>query len=230
MPKHLFIPSQANSRRFAISDIHGCNETFVKLLEKLKLAPNDQLFLLGDFINRGSGSLSVIKTIRLLQDEGYHVYCLRGNHEQMVLDVLRRWPLQLKPYLKKYGSVDLLNKEGRLRSKVFEFLQEGLYYIELEDYYLVHAGFDFKADKPLKAYNKMLTIRKYTPNYDKIAAKQIVHGHVRNSLEKIKINVLSDKKHITIDNGCSTQDIIGQGNLVCLNLDTKELIVQPNID
>lgn len=230
MPKHLFIPSQVNGRRLAISDIHGCNNTFLKLLDKIKLSTSDQLFLLGDYINRGGKSLAVIKTIRLLQDEGYQIYFLRGNHEQMVLDVLRRWPLQLKPFLKKYGSVDLLNKEGQLRSKVFDFLQEGLYYIELEDYYLVHAGFDCNAEKPLKSYNKMLTIRKYSPDYEKIASKQIIHGHVRNSLEKIQTNVLSDKKHFSIDNGCATKNTLGQGNLVCLDLDTKELTVQLNIE
>lgn len=230
MPKHLFIPSQANSRRFAISDIHGCSKTFISLLEKIKLTPEDQLFLLGDFINRGGDSLGVIKTIRRLQDEGFHIFYLRGNHEQMVLDVLRRWPLQLKPYLKKYGSADLLNKEGRLRSKVFEFLQEGLYYFELDNYYLVHAGFDFKAEKPLKTYNKMLSIRRFTPTYEKISQKLIIHGHVRHSLEKIQTNILTNKSHISIDNGCASTKIIGQGNLVCLNLDTKELIVQPNIE
>tara|TARA_R110002049_G_scaffold117654_3_gene271225 strand:- start:854 stop:1546 length:693 start_codon:yes stop_codon:yes gene_type:complete len=230
MPKHLFIPALVNGRRLAISDIHGCNTSFNSLLEKIKLTLNDQLFLLGDFINRGGDSLGVIKTVRKLQDDGYHVYFLRGNHEQMVLDVLRRWPLQLKPFLKKYNSIDLLNKDGLLRSKVFDFLQEGLYYIELDNFYLVHAGFDFKAEKPLKMYNKMLTIRKFSPDYNKVAQKLIIHGHIRHSLKKIQNNITSDKSHFSIDNGCSAKRFTGQGNLVCLNLDTKELIVQPNID
>jgi serine/threonine protein phosphatase 1 len=229
MPKHLFI-SASDGRRFAISDIHGCSKTFDALLKQLNLNKSDQLFLLGDFINRGGNSLEVIKTILSLQDEGLSIYCIRGNHEQTVMDIVRRWPQQLKPFLKKYGSTDLLNKEGRLRSKVYDFMQDCLYYIELDQFYLVHAGFDFKAEKPLKAYNKMLTLRKFTPNYDLIAPKQIIHGHVRQSLDKIQHNISATKKHISIDNGCSAKSIIGQGNLVCLNLDTKDLLIQENID
>ena len=178
MPNHLFIPALVNGRRLAISDIHGCNTSFNSLLEKIKLTLNDQLFLLGDFINRGGDSLGVIKTVRKLQDDGYHVYFLRGNH----------------------------------------------------NFYLVHAGFDFKAEKPLKMYNKMLTIRKFSPDYNKVAQKLIIHGHIRHSLKKIQNNITSDKSHFSIDNGCSAKRFTGQGNLVCLNLDTKELIVQPNID
>jgi len=230
MPKHLFVPVQADSRRFAISDIHGCNATFNALLSKIDLQPTDQLFLLGDFVNRGNDSLKVIKTILTLQDEGYQIYCLRGNHEQMILDVLRRWPLQLKAFLKKYGSADLLNKEGRLRSKVFDFLQECLYYIELDDYYLVHAGFDFKSEKPLKSYSKMLSIRKYTPDYEKIKHKKIVHGHYRHSIEFIERQALENKMVLPIDCGCSAKKIKGQGNLVCLNLDTLEITSQRNIE
>lgn len=136
----------------------------------------------------------------------------------------------VKTLSKKYGSADLLNKEERLRLKVFEFLQEGLYYIELDKFYLVHAGFDFKAEKPLKTYNKMLSIRRFTPTYEKVSQKLIIHGHVRHSLEKIQANILTNKSHFSIDNGCASHRIAGQGNLVCLNLDTKELIVQPNIE
>lgn len=230
MPKHLYISAQKDGRRFAISDIHGCNKTFEALLTKIDLQPKDQLFLLGDFVNRGNDSIGVIKTILNLQEAGYQVYCLRGNHEQMILDVLRRWPLQLKAFLKKYGSADLLNKEGRLRSKVFDFLQECLYYIELDDYYLVHAGFDFKAEKPLKSFSKMLSIRKYTPDYEKINFKKIVHGHYRHSLSYIERQVLENKMVLPIDNGCSSKKIKDQGNLICLNLDTLEITTQRNIE
>ncbi len=229
MPKHIFIPAPSG-RRLAISDIHGCSKTFKALLQQLNLNESDQLFLLGDFINRGGNSLAVIKTIRSLQEQSLSIFCLRGNHEQTVMDIVKRWPQQLKPFLKKYDSTDLLNKEGRLRSKVYDFFQDSLYYIELDNYYLVHAGFDFKAEKPLKSYNKMLTIRKFTPKDELINSKQIIHGHVRQSLDKIQNNIIAAKKHFSIDNGCSAPNISGQGNLVCLNLDTKELIVQENID
>ena len=74
-------------RRFAISDIHGCRATFEKMLtEVLQLQKEDTLYLLGDYIDRGPDSRGVIDHIWALQKEGYQVHCLRGNHEQMLLD------------------------------------------------------------------------------------------------------------------------------------------------
>jgi serine/threonine protein phosphatase 1 len=48
-------------RRFAISDIHGCARTFGALLNKINLSPVDELFLLGDFIDRGPDSKGVLR-------------------------------------------------------------------------------------------------------------------------------------------------------------------------
>ncbi len=52
-------------RRFVIGDIHGCFRTFKYLVEEdLHLKSNDTLFLLGDTIDRGTGSKAVIDYIR----------------------------------------------------------------------------------------------------------------------------------------------------------------------
>ena len=65
------------TRKIAISDIHGCNKTFQKLLfETLNLQKNDQLYLLGDYIDRGPDSKGVLDTIQNLITNGYYVRCL----------------------------------------------------------------------------------------------------------------------------------------------------------
>ena len=73
-------------RRFAITDIHGCAQTFKALLNRISFSKDDVLYLLGDYIDRGPDSRGVIDHIWKLQKEGYQVHCLRGNHEQMLLD------------------------------------------------------------------------------------------------------------------------------------------------
>lgn len=73
-------------RRFAISDIHGCLRSFRALLEEINFSKEDTLYLLGDYIDRGPDSKGVIDHIWKLQKEGYTVHCLRGNHEQMLLN------------------------------------------------------------------------------------------------------------------------------------------------
>jgi serine/threonine protein phosphatase 1 len=73
-------------RRLAISDIHGCYNTFDSLLQTIGLSKeNESLYILGDMINRGKHSKKVIKKILSLQNQGYSIFPLRGNHEQFVI-------------------------------------------------------------------------------------------------------------------------------------------------
>ena len=49
--------------KYAISDIHGCLKTFKALLTKLDFSKQDELYLLGDYIDRGPDSKGVIDYI-----------------------------------------------------------------------------------------------------------------------------------------------------------------------
>lgn len=48
------------NRSIAIADIHGCYRTFLRLLEQIGLGRQDNLYLLGDYIDRGPDSKGVI--------------------------------------------------------------------------------------------------------------------------------------------------------------------------
>lgn len=51
-------------RRLVISDIHGCHDQFKRLLDVVKYAPhNDQLILLGDYVDRGGSSKEVVEQV-----------------------------------------------------------------------------------------------------------------------------------------------------------------------
>ena len=53
--------------RYAIGDIQGCYEPLRELLRKLRFsADRDQLYLLGDLVNRGPQSLEVLRFVRAL--------------------------------------------------------------------------------------------------------------------------------------------------------------------
>lgn len=64
-----------------IGDIHGRND----LLNQIIKYKDFNYIFLGDYIDRGSNSLQVIKTIMNLPN----AICLMGNHEQMFLDSLK---------------------------------------------------------------------------------------------------------------------------------------------
>lgn len=227
--KSLFVQRPKKGRRFAISDIHGCSKTFKALLEQVNLTKEDQLFLLGDFVNRGPDSAGVIDHIIDLKGKNYSVYCLRGNHDQMVLDASEKSKEKFKNILEDNNSLSLI-KDGKLRSKYEEFLKNTLYFLELDEYFLVHAGFDFHADKPFENYQAMMNIPKFKAKKKWLNNKKVIHGHNPKVLSKIMNKIKKGKRSIHIDNGCANVKNKGQGNLLCFNLDSKAIIVQLNIE
>ncbi len=70
---------------YAIGDIQGCYNTFRELLEHIQFnAVNDRLWLVGDLINRGSGSLEVLRWAYTYQSS---VVAVLGNHDLHALAI-----------------------------------------------------------------------------------------------------------------------------------------------
>ena len=63
---------------YAIGDLQGCRVEFEALLEKIDFAAEDQLWLLGDLINRGADSLGTLRYVRAISDQCRIVL---GNHD-----------------------------------------------------------------------------------------------------------------------------------------------------
>src|SRR5215203_6932277 len=75
------------ARIFAIGDIHGCAVTLEKLLfRELHINRDDEIYFLGDYIDRGLRSKEVVDLILQLQKDNYRVHTLRGNREQLFID------------------------------------------------------------------------------------------------------------------------------------------------
>ena len=62
---------------YLISDVHGRYEEFVRLLRKVRFRKTDQLYVLGDVIDRGENNLKMLDFCRLEEN----VTLLKGNHE-----------------------------------------------------------------------------------------------------------------------------------------------------
>ncbi len=70
---------------YAIGDIQGCYYSFHQLLKRIEFnATNDKLWLVGDLINRGSGSLEVLRWVYQNQSS---VVTVLGNHDLHTLAV-----------------------------------------------------------------------------------------------------------------------------------------------
>lgn len=215
----------------AISDIHGCAVTFEALLEKVALTKGDQLFILGDMINRGPRSSEVVDRILQLMEQGFQVITIRGNHEEILLHIAKAGPEELPLLLRTRNSMDLLNSKGRVRKRFLHFFRSLPYYVEMDDCYLVHAGFNLAATDPLLDLHAMVWQRPFMLRDGLLNGRKVIHGHQPRSIGKIRKSVASGLGGICIDNGC-THGYMGEGfgALVCLDLDSGEMWRKRNLD
>ena len=45
---------------YAMSDLHGRYDLYIKMLEKITFTGNDTLYILGDFVDRGDEGLKIV--------------------------------------------------------------------------------------------------------------------------------------------------------------------------
>ena len=215
--------------RYVISDIHGCVRTFDALIKKIDLQLDDQLFLLGDYIDKGNNCKGTINYIIDLS-EHFQVFPLKGNHEddfEVMLDINSERLFQ--SYLEKQPN-SFLNDDFSVDDKYLNFIKSLPYYFELENHFIVHAGFNFESENHLEDTEEMLWIRDFEYDKNKARNKTIIFGHTIYDLPYIKTCIENDKKIIPLDNGVFYTDEKELGNLLCLNIDTYELIIQKNIE
>ena len=220
-------------RQFAISDIHGCAKTFQALLEQIKLQPEDELYLLGDFINRGPDSKGVIDHIWKLQEAGFQLFCLRGNHEQMLLSAIAH-PSPYDPPFPEFMRSFGIKKEEELPQAYVDWLLALPYYYEIGKFIFVHAGLSFDGMLPLEDLDPMLWTRDWYAELDRkwLGQRMIIHGHTPTHRTEIlfQSKALAELPILCIDAGCSHIHRLGMGHLCAVNLGTKELFFQENID
>ncbi len=239
--RHQYISKKPNAKRFVTADIHGCAKTLKKLIEDVVVpSKSDQLFLLGDYIDRGPASGAVIDYILSLIDQGYDVYPLRGNHEENLLVALDEYDKEaFEMMVRRINKCpDLLDENGTLKQRYVAFMQSLPYYYEMDDCFLVHAGFDFKKPAPFKDYSAMINFYIDNSNYDTsiLNGKRMIHGHRVTEIDHIEKLVSEKSQIIPLDNGCAYRkkhkvyDYTKLGNLCCLELNSFQLFKVENVD
>ena len=228
--KAFFIDKSKRGRRFVISDIHGCYQTFCKLLKKVEFEKKDQLFVIGDMVDRGPYSMMVLEKIISLIEDGYQVFPLRGNHEQIFLNLQKTATADLFIFAKRQNALQLLNEKYLLRKDVARFIEFLPYYYETEDHFLVHAGFNTELADPFSDWQNMLWTRQYVYSKDKLKGKTVIHGHVPSHINLIKRAIKKNENKICIDNGCVRAEASGYGKLICYELNSQKYTSRKNID
>ncbi|WP_181307397.1 metallophosphoesterase family protein [Rufibacter sp. XAAS-G3-1] len=219
--------------RYAISDIHGCLVTFRKMVEEvIQLQPQDHLYLLGDYINKGPHSKEVIDYIFSLQRWGFRVTCLRGNHDQLLLDAVDKgehtvWLTEedKQKTLTNFGVAQFAD----IAPEYISFIRSLPLLVILEDYILVHAGLDFTLSNPLLTSNhNLLNTKRMQPSLAKLGERRLLHGHLPLPRPSIEKAVAQKRPAINLDAGCVYYQNQEFGHLCALNLDKVELFFLPN--
>lgn len=235
-------------KRWVIPDIHGCVKTLKALIEtQVKPDLGDELFFLGDYIDRGPDSKGVVDYLMQLSDDGYQTTFLLGNHEdyciksfdedrvkKSFLGIVRKTKTQ--SIWERHGGKETLDSfgvrfAGQIPEKYIEWMRKLRYFVELDQYILVHAGFNFDLEDPLTDQVAMIWTRDFKVQPDKIRHKRVIHGHVPVDLEFMSHIMQSTAYHfIDLDNGVYMDNRAGYGNLVAFELNSKTQLIQNNID
>jgi serine/threonine protein phosphatase 1 len=219
-------------RLLAISDIHGCFDTFFDLVNKqLGLTKSDKLVLLGDYIDRGEKSKEVVDYIMDLMDSGFDVRPLCGNHEDMLLDswknnsVLPLWLLNNgMTTMQSFGIQDVADFE----QKYLDFFLKLNYYEKEGNFLFAHAGFNDLSPDPFSDEHGMIwECRTYYEN-PFLKSKTIIHGHRPKKPEFIEDLIKEKSKVIPIDTGCVYEKEPGYGYLSALDVGNMKLISVEN--
>ena len=233
---------------WVIGDIHGCFLTLKSLFEdKIHLSKEDTVYLLGDMIDRGKRSKETLDYIISLQQQGYTILPIKGNHEDLLIRLYhekredfvlfkyprsnsyRRWVLCGGKHTLESFQVE---KAHNIPYHYIQWMESLPYYHVLEDYILVHAGLDFSEKDPFANTTAMLTFKKMTIIPARIDNKIIIHGHTKCPIKRIKQMI--EQRHydhrINLDNGCILVGKQGYGSLLALNLENMTLTIQENID
>ncbi|WP_428087085.1 symmetrical bis(5'-nucleosyl)-tetraphosphatase [Candidatus Thioglobus sp.] len=117
---------------YLIGDVQGCYDALQSLLKKIKFSlDKDQLFFLGDVINRGNKSL---ETLRFIKHNTDNASMVLGNHDFHLLACVFT---KINPH-KKDTFVDIIN--AKESAKLLEFIASQPLLIKHKEVLMVHAG------------------------------------------------------------------------------------------
>ncbi len=170
--------SETTPRRIVIGDVHGHYEGLMTLLEAIAPTSDDQVYFLGDLIDRGPHSSQVVDFVK---QNNYP--CLLGNHEQMLLSILTSKSIPsptMQAWLYSGGQATVASYDkATIPDEHLDWFKALPTYLDLGDIWLTHAGVDPSklvaeqtADQLCWIRDEFHSIEKpYFPN------KQIIIGH-----------------------------------------------------
>lgn len=203
----------AGQRVYAIGDIHGRSDLLVEMIGQIEAdllaspVEDCQIVTLGDYTDRGPDTCGVIETLSRMagSPSGPRIICLRGNHDQWVLDFLED-PFETGEHWMRWGGRETLTSYGveprwethphqmardfrrALPRKHLQFLRETKFCHDAGSYFFAHAG--VRPGVPLEQQlpDDLMWIRDPFLLSRQDFGKVVIHGHTPHDHVDIHVN------------------------------------------
>lgn len=217
---------------YAIGDVHGRDDLLERMHERIVTdhrlrhdGAQGVIVYVGDYIDRGANSAGVIDRV-MRGVPGFETICLKGNHEQWMLDCLVTDDRYVwSPWLDNGGEETLASLGVAFRRREYDplvlaralgpkrlgWLDKLKLHYRAGDYLFVHAG--IVPGRPLDQQEEkdLLWIRRAFLDSDEDHGFCVVHGHTPTEQPELKSN------RIGIDTGPTWH-----GNLAAVALGEPE--------
>lgn len=226
---------------YVISDIHGEYDKYIKMLGLINFSDEDELYVLGDVVDRGSEPVKVLLDMM----SRANVFPIMGNHDLLALDIMKKLCVDIDEenfanqidisvmnevldWFKDGGATTLeefCELDKTQRKEVIDYL-ESFPLCEIAEaneniFILVHAGLgNFSKNKKLKDYTlEEILLHRTNPDMRLFDDDSIyvVSGHTPTQTFIGKSEIYIKNNNICIDCGACFR-----GRLGCLCLDTME--------
>lgn len=158
---------------YVMSDVHGLKSQFDELLKSLDFTKSDHLYIIGDVVDRGPDGMEIL--LECMHNE--NITLLMGNHEYMMLEVLKR-SKQLAERTAMYDAVKAIERwfrngcrptieayeslSEKLQMEVQQYLENcplAICDLSVQDrcYYLVHAHPVMEFDQGIVTLDQLCT-------------------------------------------------------------------------
>ena len=247
-PRSRLVHERSPDVIYAIGDVHGELDLLLELEQRIvgdaaDIDGQKLLVLLGDFIDRGARSASVLDHLLAPSPDGFERICLAGNHEVAMFQAITD-PRHLKAWLKYGGDQTLLSygmkvselaalraskKQARYLMECFipdehlTFLRDLPVSLETPTHLFVHAGITPGRSLSEMRDEELIFCGDNFLNSTLDHGRIVVHGH----------HIVAEASHltnrITIDTGAyitgclSAVRVLSDGNTSFLKVSGEEI-------
>jgi serine/threonine protein phosphatase 1 len=170
------------TRTYVIADLHGRFDLLEAAFSAIYAAdrsPDGKIVTLGDYIDRGPQSRQVIDHLMAAQKAGMNLVCLKGNHEDMMVETITK-PLDPGWWVGNGGATTLVSYGGTVTPEHLQWAKTlpTLHFDQHRVY--VHAGCAHNRPLDDQPEEYLLWYRPIAGEDFGHGDRHVIHGHTPN--------------------------------------------------